>query len=611
MCGIAGAFSFRNDAQRLDLDLIQHRGPDSRGEWRSADQRVWLGMTRLAILDLSPTGSQPMIDPMNGNAIVHNGEIYNHLVVRSELEALGATFRGSSDTETILVAYRFWGDRMLARFKGMFAFAIYDSADNSIFLARDRFGIKPLYYFRGKGRAVFASEVRPIARSERLQPNRESITAYLQWGCCPHSTLLYPEISEFPVASHMRIRGDQITKPIRYWSPTKAAVPEPPVNGRDAIVRRIRKLLTASVHDHILSDVPVASFLSGGVDSSAITALAARELRQDLHTFSVGFDDAIFDESKYARTIAAKYETDHCEIRLSADEVIETTKEAVLSMDLPSLDAINSFIVAKEVARNGFKVALAGVGGDELFGGYYHFRLVRRLKYLAIVPRSVQRMLLRSRKGRHLLTDIPSLADAGLFAQWWRRSWNASMLQDAGFPARSIPSESRPELVDDFAKISWSELSHYMRDMLLRDSDQMAMAVSLEVRVPFLDHELVEFVLSLPGSEKEGAKIVKSLLIDSVRDLIPSEIYDRQKMGFELPMRHWIKGPLKKFTLTGLNYAVEHNVFSERQVHELHNLFVAGNLHWTKLWAIAVLGWYLQKENVNCLPRAQSSALGA
>src|ERR1700720_4633107 len=177
MCGIAGAFSFRNDAQRLDLDLIHHRGPDSRGEWRSLDRRVWIGMTRLAILDLSPAGNQPMIDPINGNAIVHNGEIYNHLVVRSELEALGVTFHGSSDTETILVAYRFWGDGMLPRLKGMFAFAIYDNSDNSIFLARDRFGIKPLYYFRGKDRAVFASEVRPIVRSEQFRPTRESITA--------------------------------------------------------------------------------------------------------------------------------------------------------------------------------------------------------------------------------------------------------------------------------------------------------------------------------------------------------------------------------------------------------------------------------------------------
>jgi asparagine synthase (glutamine-hydrolysing) len=606
MCGIAGAFSFRNDAQRLDLELIQHRGPDSRGEWNSPDRRVWLGMTRLAILDLSPTGNQPMIDPINGNVIIQNGEIYNHLSIRHELEALGAAFRGTSDTETLLVAYRFWQEAMLSRLKGMFAFAIYDSADNSIFLARDRFGIKPLYYFRGKDRVNFASEVRPIVRIETLRPTRESIIAYLQWGCCPHSALLYPEISEMPVASHLRIRANQIGEPTRYWSPSKTADPAPPTNGRNAIVRKIREFLEASVHDHILSDVPVACFLSGGVDSSVVTALAARELHRDLHTFSVCFEAAAFDEGKYARRMAADYQTDHVEIRLRPEEVIETTKEAVLSMDLPSIDAINSYIVAKEVARNGFKVALSGLGGDELFGGYSHFQFIRRLKYLALIPRPLLYMLLQLKKGRHLLSDIPPGLDAGLFAQWWRRLWNSSMLRDAGFPARSIPLEPRPELIDDFAKISWSELSHYMRDMLLRDSDQMAMAVSLEIRVPFLDHELVEFVLGLPSREKERRGLVKSLLVDSVRDLIPSEVYDRKKMGFELPMAEWMRGPLRQFTLDGLRNVADHGVLARSHVLNLGERFNSGKLAWQKLWALVILGWYLQKENLPKLDEASS-----
>lgn len=267
-------------------------------------------------------------------------------------------------------------------------------------------------------------------------------------------------------------------------------------------------------------------------------------------------------------------------------------------MDLPSVDAINSYIVAKEVARNGFKVALAGVGGDELFGGYHHFRLVRRLKYLALMPRPIAHSLLHLKKARHLLSDIPARADAGLFAQWWRRSWNSSMLRDAGFRARPIPLEGRPELVDDFARISWSELTHYMRDMLLRDSDQMAMAVSLEVRVPFLDHELVEFVLSLPAREKERRGMVKSLLIDSVRDLIPSEIYDRRKMGFELPMSEWMRGPLSDFTGEGLKHVVDRRVLSASNAQSLRNRFMNGKLHWQKLWALVVLGWYLEKENI-------------
>ena len=341
--------------------------------------------------------------------------------------------------------------------------------------------------------------------------------------------------------------------------------------------------------------MPVACFLSGGVDSSVITALAARELHRELHTFSVGFDDAAYDESPYARLIANQYQTDHTEIRLSSEEVIETVKEAVLSMDMPSMDGVNSYIVAKEVAKKGFKVALAGVGGDELFGGYPQFRSVPRLKYLALAPQPLRDLALRMKKGRHFLSDTPRRMDAGLFAQWWRRSWNASLLQTAGLRPRLIPGEPRPELDDDFARISWSELSHYMRDMLLRDSDQMSMAVSLEVRVPFLDHELVEFVLGLPAGEKEKPGLVKSLLIEATADLLPAEIYRRKKMGFELPMPRWIKGPLDRFVRHGLQHTVGSGVFTSRQTEDLHHQFLSGRLHWTRLWAVVVLGWYLQK----------------
>jgi asparagine synthase (glutamine-hydrolysing) len=594
MCGIAGVFSFQDEAQPFDLALLRHRGPDAHGEWWSGNRRCWLGHTRLAILDLSPTGAQPMTDPVTGNVIVFNGEIYNHLTLRRELEPLGATFAGTSDTETLLAAYRLWGEAMLPRLKGMFAFAIYDKSGDSLFLARDRFGIKPFYCRRDEGAFVFASEIRGLVRRGGLRSTRESIAAYLQWGCCPHSSLLYPGVFELPVGSHLRIAAGPETLPVPYWPP--ARFPEvTPGGSRSALVRRTRELIETAVHEHILSDVPVACFLSGGIDSSVITALAARELHRELHTFSVGFEDATYDESRYARLIASRYQTDHTEIRLSSAEVIETVKEAVLSMDSPSLDGINSYIVAKEVAKRGFKVALAGVGGDELFGGYPQFRSVSRLKFLALAPRPLLALLLTLKKGRHFLTDTPERMDAGLFAQWWRRSWNAALLRDLGLPARQIPVEARPELRDDFAKISWCELSHYMRDMLLRDSDQMSMAVSLEVRVPFLDHELVEFVLGLPAAEKDRPGLVKSLLIDATADLLPREIYDRRKMGFELPMPAWMRGPLREFTLTGLDHLAAAGLCAREEVINLDRHFLAGRLPWQKLWALVVLGWYLHK----------------
>jgi asparagine synthase (glutamine-hydrolysing) len=598
MCGIAGAISFQGKAQRLDLDLIQHRGPDSRGEWYSPDQRVWLGMTRLAILDLSPTGSQPMTDPATQNVIVFNGEIYNHLCLREQLEQLGARFVGTSDTETLLAAYGHWGQEMLNRLKGMFTLAIYDDGDRSVFLARDRFGIKPLYCWAGPDEIVFSSEVRGIVKRRNLQSTRESIAAYLQWGSCPHELLLFPDIIELPVGSHLRISSKGAGTPVTFWPPERFAIKSDQLRERPAIVRKTRELLEQSVREHILSDVPVACFLSGGIDSSAITALAARELRHELHTFSVGFDQPSHDESEYARLIADQYGTDHTEIRLSAEEVIETTKEAVMSMDLPSVDAINTYIVAKEVARRGFKVALAGVGGDEIFGGYPQFRFLSRLKYLSLVPKFLFGLPVRIGKGRHVFSDVPKKMDTGIFAHWWRRVWNAALMRQFGFPNPRIVNESTPQLRDDFARISWSELRHYMRDVLLRDSDQMSMAVSLEVRVPFLDHELVEFVLSLPAPEKSRPEMVKPLLVESVQDLLPREIYDRKKMGFQLPMDEWMRGPLEEFTSEGLSHARERGVLSSTQIRDLREKFGAGQLHWQKLWTIVVLGWYLHKQRM-------------
>ena len=209
-------------------------------------------------------------------------------------------------------------------------------------------------------------------------------------------------------------------------------------------------------------------------------------------------------------------------------------------------------------------------------------------------------------KGRHVFSDVPTRVDAGLFAHWWRRSWSAALLREFGFSSREIPDEPAPVLTDDFGQISWSELSHYMRDILLRDSDQMAMAVSLEVRVPFLDHELVEFVLGLPATEKQQPGITKSLLVDSVRDLIPCEIYSRPKMGFELPMSEWIRGPLHQFTASGLKHLVDHRIFPVVKIDELRRRFSQGKLSWQKLWALVVLGWYLDKENVLNLAQGSS-----
>src|SRR5450432_947385 len=395
MCGIAGHFSFGGAAGPLDLRLIAHRGPDGSGEWISPDGLCWLGSTRLAILDLSPTGAQPMNDPVTGNVIVVNGEIYNHRSLRVEI-GKAVSLRGTSDTETLLNGYAHWGRNVLDRLKGMFAFAIYDCARQELFLGRDRLGIKPLYYMLDEAGFRFASEVRVLADASAAITG-DSVAAYLRWGACPEYRLLLPGIRILPPGQAMTIGPGAKCNIWRYWPSRKSFVSSP----RSA-PQKVRALIETAVDEHLLSDVPVASFLSGGIDSSIVTALAAQRLKCKLQTFSVGFEVAGFDESAIALEVAERYGTEHHWLQLSEEEVLQSVTEAVAKLDLPSVDAINTYVVSRAVAQQGVKVALSGLGGDELFGGYPSFRDVPLLKLLAKLPRALRKIL-----GSNRLVDLP------------------------------------------------------------------------------------------------------------------------------------------------------------------------------------------------------------
>ena len=348
----------------------------------------------------------------------------------------------------------------------------------------------------------------------------------------------------------------------RYW-PNQKRFNSP----SEAAPQKIRSLLETAVEQHLLSDVPVASFLSGGIDSSIVTALAAQRLGRNLKTFSVGFDVAEFDESAIALEVAQRFGTTHQRLHLADEEGLQSVKEAVAHLDLPSVDAINTYIVSRAVAQRGVKVALSGLGGDELFGGYPSFRDVPRLKRLGMLPRALRKAL------GDRVADLPD--DAGIceLAQWRRRFFTDAMLQAASLPNETTPFECPVELPDDFSRISWAELSGYMRRMLLRDSDQMSMAVSLEFRVPFLDHELVEYSLGLPAAEKKRYGGTKGLLIEACRDLLPPAVYERPKAGFALPMRKWMGGPLAPFVEDGLREVVRRQLLPQDFVADAQNRF--------------------------------------
>jgi asparagine synthase (glutamine-hydrolysing) len=323
--------------------------------------------------------------------------------------------------------------------------------------------------------------------------------------------------------------------------------------------------------------------------------LAAQKLASKLQTYSVGFAETEFDETAIAREIAQRYGTDHHRIQLSEEEVIHSVTEAVGKMDLPSVDAINTYIVSRAVAERGVKVALSGLGGDELFGGYPSFRDVPRLQLIATLPRVLRRIVGIAGNLGDRLADIPPTGDAGVLALWRRRFLTDDVIHHAGLPAVSEPFESPVSLPDDFAQTSWAELTGYMRRMLLRDADQMSMAVSLEMRVPFLDHELVEYVLGLPAAEKKRYPGVKGLLVEACRDLLPLSVYERPKAGFVLPMKHWMLGPLASFVGEGTREAVERKLIPQTFVDQMNKAFRSERLHWSRLWSIVVLGHYAKR----------------
>jgi asparagine synthase (glutamine-hydrolysing) len=596
-CGVkGGSVDFLNSA----LPALRHRGPDAHGKWFSADGQYGLGHRRLAILDLSETGSQPMKDENTGNVISFNGEIYNSPELRRELISKGIEFLGTSDTETILRGFGIWGSEIFARLRGMFALAIYQRSSQNLILARDFFGIKPLYWGRDrKDQFLFCSEVRALLPFTDRGLDAHGVSGYLLSGCCPHRHLIYKNIFEFPAGHWARIDSQTSEFFIRKFVPDSTTTSFPhnceKRPGKSQLVWRVRSLLENAVQSHLLSDVPVACFLSGGMDSTILATLASREAKE-LATFSVGFSETSFDESSYAKEVAKLIGSTHHHIELLEGEKAEMVKSAVQAMDLPSVDGINTYMISQQASRAGFKVVLSGLGADEIFGGYPIFRDFSWIRMLSSTPKWARRVGTLFRPGFQLLTDIPQEKTGQALAWWWRRVWTGHDLQNLGMDVPIFESEISPPLRDSMAEISWGEISCYLRDMLLRDSDCMSMAHSLELRVPFLDAPLVEEILALPSALKFDPRFPKSLLLRATKDLLPERSWNRPKMGFSFPMELWMRRPLRDFCRQGLELAQGHLALNLRQTEIIWQKWESKKFVWPKLWALVVLGHYLDSK---------------
>lgn len=616
MCGIAGVFGRQAglnpsivEGVRRMTEAQVHRGPDAQGLLKK--EELVLGHRRLSIVDLSEAGKQPMCNEDGTIWVAYNGEIYNFQELRRELQRKGHCFRSSSDTEVLIHGYEEWGiEGLLRRLRGMFAFALYDGrpqarhSENSpgvLLLARDRFGIKPLYYafLEDRKQLIFASEVRAL-RQSGLVPTEENTRAwlgFLLFGSvpAPWTTLRAVEVllpGHYLVADGSRVRTVRyydrdglFTKSGELWNSKVVDGQAKSIRSEDGI----RELLEETVALHLISDAPLGVFLSGGIDSSALVALAACR-KKDLITLGVIFDEKDFSEEAYQRAVAERFRTRHHSIRVTRKDFEDELEKFFQAMDQPTVDGLNTYFIARAAKQVGLKAVLSGIGGDEVFCGYPTLRRAPLLWRLHKLPSSLRKAVVAIGSRRPSLRKLTFLKQShrlsfylvqrGLFtpreaAQLLgteeREAWE---LIEALEPA---DSPRNPMLLQQFL-----EARHYLVDQLLKDADVFGMTHSVEIRVPFLDHVLVEQALNLPLSLKLDSYWPKPFLTRPLRDLLPREVIFRPKQGFTFPIGVWLRlsdNILQIGDAYGLN-AHFRKVWEE---------FLSGRAHWSRAWALTVL----------------------
>jgi asparagine synthase (glutamine-hydrolysing) len=647
MCGLAGAIvavGGRISHQRLEAmtNVIAHRGPDGKGIWISTDGRVGLGHRRLSVIDLSPAGAQPMTSASGRFTVSFNGEIYNFGALRQELESVGVRFHSHSDTEVMLAAFDAWGvSATLTRLAGMFAFAVWDATENALWIARDRLGIKPLYYSTIDSELTFASELRALVIWQgKLPPvSAQGLTEYLRLGYVPGPASIFDGIQKLPPGCFAVYRAGQLSEPQAYWKMAdvvRAGMAQPLTDTTQAL-DTLEEHLHAAVAGQMVSDVPLGAFLSGGIDSSAVVALMQAQSGRPVKTFSIGFHERGHDEAQHAAAVARHLGTEHTELYVTDTDARAVIPQLPDIYDEPFADPsqIPTFLVSK-LAREHVTVALSGDGGDELFAGYNRYVFVARFwQRLQLLPSPLRRLAARALSSpspaawdafyeraapllpRHLIPALPGqkmhkiasilpspsllALHARLVAQWanpktvlnprWYHDgllWQDQLGQD---DALSAPEQ----------QMVW-DTQTYLVDDILTKVDRASMRVGLEARVPLLDHSVLEFAWRIPMSMKIKDGTGKWLLKQMLYRHVPQALVDRPKMGFSVPIDAWLRGSLREWAQT---YLAEDRIIAEgffdarvvRQTWEQHlkGAIDAGGPLWTllmfQLWLEKVKQW--------------------
>jgi asparagine synthase (glutamine-hydrolysing) len=593
MCGLAGLFSSEplREAELLAAaarmaDTIVHRGPDDGGTWCATTSGVAFGFRRLSIIDLSPLGHQPMASRSGRFTLMFNGEIYNFPDLRRELEGRGARFRGHSDTEIVLAAFEEWGIRKtLDRLIGMFAMAVWDSAERALTLIRDRVGKKPLFVYHQPGLVTFGSELKALAAGPSFDRtlDRDALALYLRYLYVPAPRSIYRAVTKIPAGHFLTISDPRAPLPATtpYWSldeVARAGLQNPFSGSDDEAVDALDSLLSDAVRSRMVADVPLGALLSGGVDSSAVVALMQEAASRPVRTYTIGFDDPAHNEAPHARAIANYLGTDHTELVLSGDDALALVPRLATTFDEPLADPsqIPTYLVS-QLARRHVTVALVGDGGDELFGGYNRYAYgVRSLGRVAVMPRALRRFAAAGinalgpgswdRLYRPLSTLLPGAGGYRLVGEKLHKLAAVMNAPTEAARYRSLMSAwQHPEMLvggedieDDTLRVlraGWppqlldrmmlADQRTYLPDDLLAKVDRASMAVSLEVRAPLLDHRLVEFAWRLPASMKLRDGVTKWVLREVLYRRVPRHLIDRPKTGFSVPIDAWLRGPLR------------------------------------------------------------------
>lgn len=611
MCGIVGVVEYAARQPNVEPDVlirmserIAHRGPDDSGWWLSPDRRCGLGFRRLAIIDLSAAGHQPMSTPDGRLTIVFNGEIYNHLELRRELESLGYRYRSRTDTETILYGYQEWGERIFEKMHGMWALAIWDDQRGELLCARDRIGKKPFYWWHRDGRLIFASEIKAILAHPAVERDIEweELPNYLCFSMTSHERTLFRGVAKLPPAHILRLRADGTTELVRYWAPR--SLPElqsiTPTEAEEEILRLLRQ----AIADRMMSDVPFGVFLSGGLDSSINVALMAELMDRPVETFTVGYrDEERYNEHTYARQISRLFSTNHHEVLITERDALPLLETMVWHEDEPNGDpvCIPLYFLSQLTRSRGTIVVQVGEGSDEQFVGYpwmlrewrfgrtwwryYHWlpRPLRSALYVIAKPFFQQRgayraldYVRRAADGDPLYwggaVDIPPTYLELLFGRQWSDYARLPKMYARRLHAETAQVLPNPTLLQ---RMVWYEFHHRLPELLLMRVDKITMAHSIEARVPFLDYRLVEFTLNLPDTIRiADGTTTKVLLKRAAERILPHHIVYRKKQGFAAPIDEWMRTVWYDYARQTIldSYFVRSGIFSRFAVQHLFYL---------------------------------------